>query len=54
MYKKVMKTFKNKEMLADGAVVLVEHEGELQIDDSRFSFRRDYTYGMTKLIQLRK
>lgn len=54
LYEESISFLLENEMLSNGAVVLVEYEGELQIDDSRFSFRRDYTYGMTKLIQLRK
>ena len=42
------------DMLNPGCIVLVEYEGTLDLDGSPFAFRRDYTYGMTKLIQLRK
>ena len=52
-YQESLRLLLELELLAKGAVVLVEYEGELDIDDSPFSFRRDYTYGMTKVIQLR-
>ena len=54
LYRESLSYLLDKDMLAEGAVVMVEYEGELEIDDSRFSFRRDYTYGITKLIQLRE
>lgn len=54
LYQECLDALIGSDMLSEGAVVLLEYEGDLSIDDSPFSFRRDYTYGMTKLIQLRK
>ena len=54
LYHESLRFLEENDMLALGCVVLIEYEGELDVDSSRFAFRRDYTYGMTKLIQLRK
>ena len=54
LYSRCLSFLLENDMLNDGATILLEYEGELAFDDSPFSFRRDYTYGMTKLVQLRK
>lgn len=54
LYQRCLTAMLEADMLSEGATILLEYEGELEIDDSPFSFRRDYTYGMTKLVQLRK
>ena len=43
----------DKGLLNKSCAVVLEYEGELSIDSSRFSSRRDYTYGKTKVILLR-
>ncbi|MCR5348950.1 MAG: 16S rRNA (guanine(966)-N(2))-methyltransferase RsmD [Bacilli bacterium] len=42
------------DLLSENAAVVVEYEGELELDTSYFPFRRDYTYGKTKVLLLRR
>ena len=41
-------------LLQQECAVVVEYEGELELDVKEFSSRRDYTYGKTKVILLKK
>ena len=42
------------ELLSEESAVMVEYEGELTLNTQAFSSRRDYTYGKTKVIILKK
>ena len=42
-----------KGLLNKECAIVLEYEGELDIDSSAFASRRDYTYGKTKVILLR-
>lgn len=53
-YQKSLDLLCARELLKEGAAVVVEYEGELPLNVDAFSFRRDYTYGKTKVILLRK
>ena len=41
-------------LLKEECAVVVEYEGELELQVDAFPFRRDYTYGKTKVILLKK
>ncbi len=52
-YQKAIDALLSKGLLNKECAVVLEYEGELDVDVSAFSSRRDYTYGMTKVILLR-
>ncbi len=54
LYRESLELLRKLDLLSPDCLILIEYEGELEVDASPFAFRRDYTYGMTKLIQLRK
>ena len=41
-------------LLKEDSAVVVEYEGQLELRTEAFSSRRDYTYGKTKVILLKK
>lgn len=52
-YQKALDRLLAKGLLSKECAIVLEYEGELEINDSAFSSRRDYTYGKTKVILLR-
>lgn len=52
-YQKSINALLDYHLLNKECAVVVEYEGELDIDSSAFASRRDYTYGKTKVILLR-
>ena len=54
IYQRAIDFALENDMLTKDAKVIVEYEGELPLNTSSFPSRRDYTYGYTKVIYLRK
>ena len=54
IYQQALNAMLEYGMLSSGAKIILEYEGELPLDDSHFTARRDYRYGKSKLIYLRK
>lgn len=52
-YQKAIDALLSRNLLKQECAVVLEYEGELDIDSSAFASRRDYTYGKTKVILLR-
>ena len=52
-YQNAINALLSKRLLNKECAVVLEYEGELDIDSSAFEARRDYTYGKTKVILLR-
>lgn len=53
-YQKSLDSLCARNLLKESAAVVVEYEGELALNVEAFSSRRDYTYGKTKVILLKK
>ena len=41
-------------LLSDGAQIILEYEGEIEVDRTPFAFAREYKYGKTKVLLLRR
>lgn len=52
-YQNSINALLSKGLLSEECAIVLEYEGELDIDSSAFASRRDYTYGKTKVILLR-
>ena len=52
-YQKAVSALLEKGMLSPDASIVLEYEGELEIDTAPFGFTRDYKYGKTKVKLLR-
>lgn len=53
-YQKAVDALLEKGLLAKECALILEYEGELDFHSGAFSSRRDYTYGKTKVILLRR
>ncbi len=53
-YQKSVTYLLENQMLSEHACLVLEYEGELEIDRSPFASSRDYNYGRTKVLILRK
>ena len=53
-YQKAIDALLQKELLKPQCVIVVEYEGELQLNHEAFAERRDYTYGKSKVILLKR
>ncbi len=54
IYQRAIDFALENDMLTKEAKIIVEYEGELPLNTSSFPSRRDYKYGYTKVIYLRK
>lgn len=54
IYQQTLNAMLEYGMLSKGAKIILEYEGELPLDDASFTSRRDYRYGKSKIIYLRK
>ncbi len=54
MYPDCLEKLLERNLLSPGANVLLEYEGTIEVKTDAFSFARDYTYGKTKVLLLRK
>ena len=53
-YQAAVNALLQRDLLSKDAAVILEYEGSLEFDDSAFASRRDYTYGKSKVILLRR
>lgn len=53
-YQKAIDALLQKELLKPQCVIVVEYEGELELNHEAFTERRDYTYGKSKVILLKR
>ena len=51
-YEKILSLFKENELLTERAIIVIESDHDIAIDDNYFSKRRDYKYGEIKVIIL--
>ena len=53
IYSKVVKTLLEKKLLNDGAIIVLESENNLDIDETKFKKVSQYKYGLAKIYVLR-
>ena len=53
-YQKAIDALLQKDLLKPQCVIVVEYEGELELNHEAFTERRDYTYGKSKVILLKR